>query len=153
MTMLCQCYSWHQHHDIYMCTRLITTSIELKTFLKFVYAPKTVLLTHRRFYFLVNEANTRHCELPMNRLTITSIFWWIARIACLQHKVWRVYNTRYDVSTTQGMTCLQHKVWRVYNTRYDVSTTQGMTCLQHKVWRVYNTRYDQSITTQGMTNP
>ena len=33
-----------------MCTWLITTSIELKTFLNFVYAPKTVLLTHRRFY-------------------------------------------------------------------------------------------------------
>ena len=35
---------------IYMCTWLITKSIEMKTFLKFVYAPKTVLLTHRRFY-------------------------------------------------------------------------------------------------------
>ena len=48
--MLCQCYSWHKHHDIYMCTWLITTSIELKTFLKFMYAPKTYQLTHRRFY-------------------------------------------------------------------------------------------------------
>ena len=47
-----QYYSWHQHHDICMCTWLITTSIELKTFLKCVYAPKTVLLTHRRFYVI-----------------------------------------------------------------------------------------------------
>ena len=47
---IAQYYSSQHHHDIYMCTWLITTSIELKTFLNFVYAPKTVLLTHRRFY-------------------------------------------------------------------------------------------------------
>ena len=39
---------------VYTCVSMIT-SVQMKSFLKFVYVPKTVLLTHRRCY--VNAEN------------------------------------------------------------------------------------------------